>query len=127
MNKLKFIVCIIINILLFSFAIIGYNQISGNKDVVKTQNPVTVRILDITYRAKSQSTCNVEFDNKTYYNVGLPSEAKINNINKKDFYYDTKRNVVFYKKENFGSIYVVFGLSFLSLLLWLIPSKKFNW
>lgn len=127
MSKLKFIVCVIINVAFFTLSIIGYNNISRNAEIVKMQSPITVKILDITYRAKSKSTCKVEFNNKTYDDINLPPGTKINSVNSVDFYYDAKRDSVFYKNESVGAIYVVIALSFLSLLLWLIPKEKFKW
>lgn len=125
--KLKFIVCIIVNISLFSLAINGYNNISRNKEIVSKQNPVIVKILEVTYRAKSASTCKVAFKNKVYNDVSLPKKAKIGSLNFSDFYYDAAKDIVFYKDENIGAFYVVFALSFFSLLLWFVPEKKFKW
>lgn len=71
MIKLKFAVCIIINISLFTLAIVSYKNIFRNKEIVKKQNPIVVKIIDITYRAKSASTCKVKFKNKDYNDVSF--------------------------------------------------------
>lgn len=127
MSKLKFVVCIIVNIGLFSLAAVGYKNVSRNKEIVKEQDPIIVKILEVTYRAKSASTCKVVFKNKVYNDVSLSKKAKVGDVNYSDFYYDAENDIVFYKDENIGALYVVFVLSFFSLLLWFIPKEKFKY
>lgn len=127
MKKIKIIVCIVANIALFSLAAAGYTNVSRNTEIVTEQNPVEVKILDLTYRAKSASTCKVEYQNKIYDAISLPKGVKVGNVNDKDFYYDAEKDVVFYKDENIGALYIVSGLAFLSLLLWFVPKEKFKW
>ncbi|MFD2907180.1 hypothetical protein ACFSX9_00385 [Flavobacterium ardleyense] len=127
MIKLKFFVCITVNIVLFTLAIAGYKNIYKNKEIVQKQNPIVVKIVDITYRAKSASTCRVQYKNKDYNDISFSEKAKVGDVNYSDFYYDAENDLVFYKDENIGAFYVVLVMSFFSLLLWFIPKRKFIW
>lgn len=126
MIKIKFFVCILINILLLTISIIGYQDILRKKEIVENQFPINVKVIDLTYRAKSQSTCELEYNNKIYKEVSLPQGIRINSVNNKDFYYDSVNDVVFCKEEKIGALYIVFGMFIFSFFLWFIPADKFK-
>lgn len=126
MIKIKFFVCVLINVLLLTISIIGYQDILKKKEIIENQNPITVKVIDLTYRAKSQSTCVIEYNNKIYKDVSLPRGVRINSINNKDFYLDSVNDIVFCKEEKIGALYIVFGMFIFSFFLWFIPAGKFK-
>jgi hypothetical protein len=125
--KTKIIVCVIVNIALFSLSLIAFNEIERHKKVVDESNPITIKVIDINHSAKSSTTCTVLFNNKLYDKVKFPFNGiKINSINSEGFYYDKKKDEIFYKDIGTKTMYLVFSLSLLSLLLWFIPKNKFK-
>ena len=126
MNNLKFVTCSIINIFLLTIFLQLFKSYSENKQIVTAQKPITVKILDVTYRAKSASTCKVEFNGKTYENISLPKRVTVGKINQSDFFYNSLKNCIFIKNEGIGALYVTVTLFFLSIFLWFIPKDKFK-
>ena len=88
MNNLKFVTCSIINIFLLTIFLQLFKSYAENEQIVKAQKPISVKILDVTYRAKSASTCKVEFDGKMYENISLPNKVAVGKINQSDFFYN---------------------------------------
>ena len=126
MNNFKFAICVIVNIFLLTIFLQLFKSYSENKQIVTAQKPITVKILDVTYRAKSASTCKVEFNGKTYENISLPKRVTVGKINQSDFFYNSLKNCIFIKNEGIGALYVTVTLFFLSIFLWFIPKDKFK-
>ena len=125
--SLKFIVCIVFNIALFSSLFIGYKYVNRKKEMIKNQKPITVKILDVLYSAKSSNKCKVQYKN-TIYEAKLPyRNIKKGSVNRTNFYYDTQNDVVFSSNIGVPALNVIGVLFFISLLLWFIPKEKFTW
>ena len=126
MNNLKFVTCSIINIFLLTIFLQLFKSYAENEQIVKAQKPISVKILDVTYRAKSASTCKVEFDGKIYENISLPNKVAVGKINQSDFFYNAVKKNIFIKDEGSGALYVSATLFFLSIFMWFIPKEKFK-
>ena len=127
MTKLKIITCILVNLVLFYLLVEGFNEITNNKEIIKTNKPIAVKIIDINYGYKSRTTCDVEFDNKIYKKVSYPfNDHKIGSNNDKDFYYNKTNDTIFLKNQGKFALKVLIILFVLSLLLWFVPSSKYK-
>ena len=125
--NLKVIVCIVCNVILFSALFIGYKDINRKKEMIKCQNPVTVKIIDVMYSAKSSNKCKVQYRNIIYETKVPYRNIKRGNIDKTNFYYDNENGVIFSNNIGVQALNVIGVLFIISLLLWFIPKEKFKW
>lgn len=123
--SLKFIVCIICNILLVNVFYFAYKDVTRKKEIIETQKPIRVEILDIN-RGRSRANCTVKFNNKVYDNISLPSRIKKGDINNTDFYYDNNKNEIISNNIGENALKGIFVLFIISLLLWFAPKKYFK-
>lgn len=104
------------NICLFWLFIIGFNDFKNHKRIIKNNKPV--KVIGITYRAKSKTKCKVEYKNKVYNNISYPfGNIRIGTYDRKKFYYDEKNDKIFIKDEGFFAICVLIALCILSLMM----------
>ncbi|MBD3842900.1 MAG: hypothetical protein IE909_13665 [Campylobacterales bacterium] len=120
----KYIVVLVFNIVLGTIALLSYSEAKRKTLIFKTENPIHVRVVDVTY-AKYGDRSTVDFNGKIYKNIAVPLNVGINKIDTQNYYYDKLNDRVISKDVDKTRLWVIIGLFFISLLLWLIPKKVF--
>ncbi len=122
-QQFKILILVVSNSILLYLLYMGYKDISRKQEIINTQKPIKVKILDI-YGGRGRSSCKVEFNNHIYNSIPLPiNDLKIGSSNEKYFYYDREKNTVFSDNLQKRAVVVIGILFIFSLLLWFVPVR----
>ena len=124
--KTKFVVILIVNITLLILLYKSYSQLDRFQEIIDNHSPISVKVLSISYHAKSSTTCDIIYNGKVYKNIEIPRNKIAKGTNDNDFYYDYENNTIFYKNDGTQAFTVLVVLFVISLFLWLLPSNKFK-
>lgn len=87
--KIKVFVLVIVNMILFALLYKGYSQANRFQRIINSQSPISVRVINISYHAKSSTTCDIIYNDKRYKNVDISRKKIVEGKNDTDFYYDS--------------------------------------
>lgn len=124
--RIKVFVLTVVNIVLFTLLYKGFSQRNKFQEIINNQSPISARVINISYHAKSSTTCDIIYNNKKYENVEISRNKIVEGKNNTDFYYDSKEDSIFYKNNGKQAFNVFIILFIISLFLWFLPSNKFK-
>lgn len=123
---LKVIVVLIVNSILLILLCRGYIQHDRFQSIVMNNIPIRVKVLSISFHAKSSTTADIFYKGELYKNIDVPKNKISEGLNDGDFFFDSTNNTIFYKDDGRHAVRVILLLFIMSLLLWFIPSKEFS-
>ena len=123
---LKVRVIFIINSILLILLFRGYIQHDRFQCIIRNNTPIRVKVLSISFHAKSSTTADIFYKGELYKNIDVSRNKISEGLNDCDFFYDSANNTIFYKDDGRHALIVIRILFIMSLLLWFIPSKEFS-